>query len=62
MTIVYQHEEFVTNSGQKMFIEQYGNKPHFNKFWRYGTAGFNGRVWKDMLLTKPRTSLLKELF
>lgn len=62
MTIVFKHEEFVTDSGQRMFIEQYAEKPHFVKFWRYGTAGRYGRIHNDMLLSKPRKKRLIESY
>lgn len=62
MTIVFKHEEFVTDSGQRMFIEQYADKPHFVKLWRYGAAGFYGRVFSSGLLTKPRKKRLIESY
>ena len=54
MTIVFKYEEFETNAGQIMFIEQYAEKPHFNKFWRYGVVMDDGierftNVYSDML-------------
>ena len=51
MTIEFKYEEFRTTSGSLMFIEQYAEKPHFVKFWRYGVVG--GAVLSDMLSHKP---------
>lgn len=59
MTIVYKREEFEAGSGEDMWIEQYAEKPHFNKFWRYGSSG---RVWSDMLLSKPNKKRLIETY
>lgn len=59
MTVVYKHEEFEAGSGTKLYIEQYGEKPHFIKFWRYGPVG---GVWSDMLLTKPSKKRLIETY
>ena len=56
MTVGYKYEEFRTNSGLVMFIEQYAEKPHFVKFWRYGVVG--GSVWSDMLSSKPNKKQL----
>lgn len=57
MTIVYKREEFEAGSGLMLYIEQYAEKPHFVKFWRYGPIG---GVWSDMLMTKPRKKRLIE--
>ena len=59
MTVVYKREEFETNGGLKMFIEEYADKPHFVKFWRYGPVG---GVWSDMLMTKPSKKRLIETY
>ena len=56
MTVGYKYEEFRTNSGLVMFIEQYAKKPYFVKFWRYGVVGSS--VWSDMLSSKPNKKQL----
>ena len=60
MTVGYKYEEFRTNSGLEMFIEQYADKPHFVKFWRYGVVG--GEVISDMLSHKPNKKNLIERY
>lgn len=62
MTIVYKREEFTTASGQRMYIEQYAEKPHFGKFWRYGECGYFGRTFADHLLHKPNKKRIIENF
>lgn len=57
MTITHKYEEFTSESGLKMFIEQYSEKTNFVKFWRYGV---NGIIWKDCLLSKPNKKKLIE--
>lgn len=59
MTVVFQREEFEAGSGTMLYIEQYAEKPHFVKFWRYGPVG---GVWSDMLLTKPSKKRLIETY
>lgn len=59
MTVVYKREEFETNGGLKMVIEEYADKPNFVRFWRYGTVD---HVWSDMLLSKPRKKRLIETY
>ena len=59
MTIVYKREEFETCSGTMLYIEQYAEKPHFVKFWRYGPIG---GVWSDMLITKPSKKRLIQTY
>lgn len=63
MTIGFYYEEFEAQSGQILFIEQYADKPHFVKFWRYGTISeYNGRKYSNIyghtLLHKPRKKRL----
>ena len=58
MTIVDKRIEFTTNSGLRMFAEQYMDKPSFAKFWRYGEVG--GRIWSDTLLARPNIKRIKE--
>lgn len=58
MTITYKFIEFTTNSGLRMFAEQYADKSSFAKFWRYGEVG--GRIWSDTLLTKPNIKRIIE--
>lgn len=63
MTNVFHYEEFETNSGQTMFIEQYGEKPLFVKFWRYGVVSERyTHVYSDMLYNKPRKKVLIEKY
>ena len=35
MTIVRRHREYEIN-GERYYVEQYADKPHFVWFWRYG--------------------------
>lgn len=58
MTIIYKHIEFTTNSGIRMFAEQYADKPLFAKFWRYGTL--EGHIWSDTLLARPNIKRITE--
>lgn len=63
MTIVKNSKDYEIN-GEKYFVEQYADKPHFLWFWRYGKYGNYGhgataRVIKDGLLSRPN---LKRLF
>ena len=63
MTIVRKHKEYEIN-GEKYFVEQYAEKPHFIFLWRYGKYGNYGhgataRIIKDGLLSRPN---LKRLF
>ena len=58
MTITSNHIEFTTNSGLRMFAEQYADKPSFAEFWRYGEVG--GRIWSDTLLSRPNIKRIKE--
>lgn len=59
MTIVYKREVFEAGSGTMLYIEQYAEKPHFVKFWRYGPVG---GVLSDMLMTKPSKKRLIETY
>ena len=59
MTVVYKREEFYAGSGIMLYIEQYAEKPHFVKFWRYGPVG---GVWSDMLMAKPSKKRLIETY
>lgn len=58
MTATRKHEDFTTNSGLLLFIEQYHEKEWHGDvwLWRYGTEC---SVWKDMLLSKPNIKRLK---
>ena len=63
MTIVKNSKDYEIN-GEKYFVEQYADKPHFLWFWRYGKYGnyghgANAKVIKDGLLSRPN---LKRLF
>lgn len=67
MTKVYKYEEFKSNAGQTLFIEQYAEKPHFTKFWRYGVVLDDGierfcHVYSKMLLSKPNKKRLIETY
>lgn len=63
MTIVKNSKDYEIN-GEKYFVEQYADKPHFLWFWRYGKYGNYGygataKVIKDGLRSRPN---LKRLF
>jgi hypothetical protein len=64
MTRIYHYEEFTSNSGTKMYIEQYGEKPLFVKLWRYGILhdGTFATIERDYLHSKPRKSRLIERY
>lgn len=57
MTIVKNSKDYEIN-GEKYFVEQYADKPHFLWFWRYGKYGNYGhgetaKVIKDGLRSRP---------
>lgn len=63
MTIVKNHKDYVFN-GEKYFVEQYADKPHFVWFWRYGKYGnyeygATCKIISDMLRSRPN---MKRLF
>lgn len=59
MTIDFYDEVFTTTSGEKMFITQYAEKPHFVKLWMYGFV-YNGyrKAVSNGLLSKPNKKRL----
>lgn len=62
MTITY-HEETHTINGREFFIEQYADKPHFVKYWRYGEIiNGIGYTHSEMLWTKPRLKTIKRVY
>ena len=63
MTLVKNSKDYVFN-GERYFVEQYADKPHFVWFWRYGKYGnyghgANATIISDMLRSRPN---LKRLF
>lgn len=67
-TTVLKTETFSVKSGQRMYIEQYGDKPHFTPVWRYGFiyerdgSEVFDRPISDMLLARPNKQRLINKF
>lgn len=59
MTIGYKHQEYTTASGSRLVVEQYADKPHFVKFWRYS---INGILISDQLFSRPNVKRLINLY
>ena len=57
-SVVYKREEHVGRWGV-LVVEQYADKPYFNKFWRWSVDGVKGG---DMLLRKPNVKRLKAIY
>lgn len=47
MTIEYYHKEYDID-GQRYYIAQYADKPHFVKLWEYGYVYENYRIGKSV--------------
>jgi hypothetical protein len=67
MTRTLKYEEFVSNSGLMLFIEQYADKPHFAPLWRYGSKfEYNGKTYSQIygrdLMSKPNKKRLIERY
>lgn len=63
-TLIHKQIEIITNSGEKMLIEQYSESPNFVKFWRYGIKIDENKVniVNDFLLTRPNKRKLIEKY
>lgn len=59
MTITLEYLEYTTESGSRLVLEQYADKPYFNPFWRYR---INGRVVSSQLLRKPNVKQLISMY
>lgn len=57
-SVVYKREEYAGRWGV-LVVEQYADKPYFNKFWRWSVDGVKGG---DMLLRKPNIKRLKAIY
>lgn len=54
-SVVYRREEYA-GKWSVLVVEQYAEKPYFNRFWRWYIDGVRGG---DMLLRKPNIKRLK---
>lgn len=59
MTTTFKHEAHTGPTGTVLVVEQYAEKPHFIKFWRWSINGVYGGV---MLKNKPNIKRLKEKY
>lgn len=59
MTITLEYLEYTTESGSRLVLEQYADKPYFNPLWRYR---IDGRVVSSQLLRKPNVKRLISMY
>ena len=59
MTITLEYLEYTTESGGKLVIERYADKPYFNPLWRYR---IDGSVVSSQLLRKPNVKRLISMY
>ena len=59
MTITFNYEMYTDHYGTTLWCEEYANKPHFNKFWRWG---IDEKVCGEMLNNKPNMKKLMKRY
>ena len=59
MTVTFNYEMYTDHYGTTLWCEEYANKPHFNKFWRWG---IDEKVCGEMLNNKPNMKKLMKRY
>lgn len=59
MTVTFNYEMYTDHYGTTLWCEEYANKPHFNKFWRWGV---DEKICGEMLNNKPNMKKLMKKY
>ncbi len=59
MTVTFNYEMYTDHYGTTLWCEEYANKPHFNKFWRWG---IDGKICGELLNNKPNMKKLMKRY